>query len=275
MVMMYGSMARKYKPAFDVQGKLQKMVGRLRGYKRKYGRRNASFTKGRKVNSIQTFHNRGGWASGMFPRNAMANPVPNTRKFSLTYSEQVGPSTITGGISGTGVNISLNDIHDPNKTGVGHQPYGHDQWVAFYNRYKVTSVEVKLEWVGVNAPSNLNGCWKLLNPSEFPGGAGITSGLQTFEYKERPRSGCVRLDEATAPITQRIYLPHVVGATNSLDGRFGDNFSGPLGSGGPLNQIVININVTDDAGGDASQGFCYVTVVYHGYFYDPKTLTTS
>ena len=277
MVMMYGSMARKYRPAFDVQGKLQKMVGRLRGYKRKYGRRNTSFTKGRKVNSIQTFHNRGGWASGMFPRNAMANPVPNTRKFSLTYSEQVPCTTITGGLSGTGVNISLNDIFDPNKTGGGHQPYGHDQWTAFYTRYKVTWVELKLEWVtgGSEIPAGQTGCWKLLNPSEYPGGTNITSGLQSFEFKERPRSGLVRLEESMAPITQKIYLPSIVGATNAADGRFGDNFSGPLGSGGPLNQICINLNATNDNGTGSVTSYCYITVVYHGYFYDPRTLLTS
>lgn len=265
-------MARKYKPAFDVQGKLQKMVGRLRNYKHKYGRRSASFAKGRKV-TMQTFHNRGGWASGMFPRNAMANPVPNTRKFSLTYSERVNPSTITGGLSGNGVNISLNDIHDPNKTGTGHQPYGHDQWAAFYTRYKVTWAEIKLEWGNTDVAA-LNGAWKLLNPSEFPGGTNITSGLQAFEFKERPRSGIVRLEDSNAPITQRIYLPHVVGATNAADGRFGDNFSGPLGSGGPLNQIALNINATSD-NAEIVVAYCYVTVTYHGYFYDPKTLTTS
>jgi len=275
MVMMYGSMARKYKPAFDVAGKFRKMVGRLRGYKRKYGRRQASFAKGTKVNSIQTFHNRGGWASGMFPRNAMANPVPNTRKFSLTYSEQVSGTSVTGGITGGGTNISLNDIHDPNKTGTGHQPYGHDQWAAFYNRYKVTWVEIKLEWVQTTLLGTY-GVWKLLNPSEYPGGAGITSGLQPFEFKERPRAGCLRLDEqSNPPITQRVYLPHVVGATSANDGRFGDNFSGPLGSGGPLNQICININCATDSSNDPVSAFCYVTVVYHGYFYDPKTLTTS
>lgn len=31
-----------------------------------------------------------------------------------------------------------NSIFDPNFTGIGHQPIGHDQWKNFYRRYKVT-----------------------------------------------------------------------------------------------------------------------------------------
>jgi len=273
MPLMYASMARNYKPPF--KGGLDKFRGKIRSFKKKFGRREKSnFAMGRKVRSIQTFHNRGGWASGMFPRNAQANPVPNTRKFSLTYAEQIGVSTTVGGISGTGVNISLNDIHDPNKTGAGHQPYGHDQWANFYKRYKVTWVEIKMEWLGEGAAGSTNGCWKLLNPQEYPGGTNITSGLQTFEYKERPRSGSVRLEDVMAPITERIYLPHVVGAGNARGGQFGDNYSGPLGTGGPGNQIAINLNATSDEGAETTV-YCYITVVYHGYFYDPATLTTS
>jgi len=43
--------------------------------------------------------------------------------------------------------FNLNSIFDPDRTGVGHQPLGHDQWQTFYNRYRVDSVDVELTWV--------------------------------------------------------------------------------------------------------------------------------
>jgi len=36
----------------------------------------------------------------------------------------------------------LNSIFDPNRTGTGHQPMGHDQYAVLYNRYRVTDVTV-------------------------------------------------------------------------------------------------------------------------------------
>lgn len=39
----------------------------------------------------------------------------------------------------------LNSIFDVNYTGSGHQPLGYDQWDAFFNRYRVTHVDVEVE----------------------------------------------------------------------------------------------------------------------------------
>jgi len=38
----------------------------------------------------------------------------------------------------------LNSIFDPDHTGTGHQPLGRDQYVNFYNRYRVLKVRMKL-----------------------------------------------------------------------------------------------------------------------------------
>lgn len=39
--------------------------------------------------------------------------------------------------------FNLNSLYDPDRTGVGHQPYGHDQLAALYNRYRV----IRTSWV--------------------------------------------------------------------------------------------------------------------------------
>lgn len=33
--------------------------------------------------------------------------------------------------------FNLNSLYDPDRTGIGHQPLGRDQWIAFYNQYRV------------------------------------------------------------------------------------------------------------------------------------------
>lgn len=37
---------------------------------------------------------------------------------------------------------SCNNIFDPNLSGVGHQPYGHDQYATYYNQYQVLGAKI-------------------------------------------------------------------------------------------------------------------------------------
>lgn len=38
---------------------------------------------------------------------------------------------------------NLNSIYDPNRSGIGHQPLGYDQWKLLYNRYRVVGVKAR------------------------------------------------------------------------------------------------------------------------------------
>lgn len=42
--------------------------------------------------------------------------------------------------------FALNDLWDPDVTGVGHQPYQRDNWAAMYNLYSVLETHVKLSF---------------------------------------------------------------------------------------------------------------------------------
>lgn len=86
------------------------------------------------------------------------NKSSNKRKYEHLRTTSVVPDMLTaklpyyeyihlfGNISSDYV-FTLNSIFDPNFTGVGHQPIGHDQWAAFYNRYRVTGVDVDVECI--------------------------------------------------------------------------------------------------------------------------------
>ena len=36
-----------------------------------------------------------------------------------------------------------NGLYDPNYTGAGHQPYGFDQWMTYYNQFTVLGSKMK------------------------------------------------------------------------------------------------------------------------------------
>lgn len=74
------------------------------------------------------------------------NPFPLQTVARLKYVDQV---SIDPALAGTNSHFfSANNIYDPNTTGVGHQPYGHDQYVALYNHYYVIKSSIKVTAVG-------------------------------------------------------------------------------------------------------------------------------
>jgi len=70
---------------------------------------------------------------------------PSNRVVKMRY---VGSYEFTGA---SGVldkyQFRLNGINDPDYTGIGHQPLGHDQWAMFYQEYIVLGAKVTVKWV--------------------------------------------------------------------------------------------------------------------------------
>lgn len=67
------------------------------------------------------------------------NPIAPRFITRLKYAQQV-TTTLSGGVFGTPQRFNLNSIYDPDRTGVGHQPFGHDLLQTLYNRYRVYKV---------------------------------------------------------------------------------------------------------------------------------------
>jgi len=67
--------------------------------------------------------------------------LPQTKYVTLTYCETIGIANGTGAPSIYA--YRLNSIYDPNYTGTGHQPLGHDEWAQLYTKYEVLSSKIK------------------------------------------------------------------------------------------------------------------------------------
>lgn len=74
--------------------------------------------------------------------------LPLTKRVKLSYYESVG-LTSTSGIPSK-YTFNLSSIFDPDVTGVGHQPYGHDQWATLYKHYTVTSAKISVKWSNIS-----------------------------------------------------------------------------------------------------------------------------
>ena len=82
----------------------------------------------------------------MYPANGTVGkprPFPTRMVATLRYVETVGITNSVTGVSS--YNIACNSIYDPNLSGTGHQPYGHDTYATIYNQYTVLMSKIKIK----------------------------------------------------------------------------------------------------------------------------------
>lgn len=116
------------------------------------------------------------WARGL-TTVGKPKPFPIRMSGKLTYCETI---TRTESVSPQNIFfMSCNSIYDPNATGIGHQPYGHDTYSTIYNQYTV--MKSKITVTAAQIVSNTNA---------FTWGIGIVDDTSTnagYDYTfERP-----------------------------------------------------------------------------------------
>lgn len=75
-------------------------------------------------------------------RSAMNKPfIPDRVVKKLIYNDRISIDPATGLASV--YQFRANSIYDPDYTGIGHQPMGHDEMVNFYNSYTVLGARLK------------------------------------------------------------------------------------------------------------------------------------
>lgn len=79
------------------------------------------------------------------------DPFPTSMRAILRYSEVFGADP---GAGGTAHYLwRAGSIYDPNFSGAGHQPYGHDTYATIYNHYRVIKAVAKVTWTQVSGPA--------------------------------------------------------------------------------------------------------------------------
>lgn len=85
-------------------------------------------------------------------RRPLSNNISTTLHYFDTF--QLNPGAI--GATATQV-FRLSSIHDPDLTGVGHQPLGHDQLSQLFERYQVYKVDYHIHFLSRDTSINIVG----------------------------------------------------------------------------------------------------------------------
>lgn len=93
-------------------------------------------TGGRKVR----YRRKRGRLVGKMYRPIFYAGQPPSKLVRMRYVDQLSLNAGIGAIAGH--TFRANSIFDPDQSGAGHQPMGHDQWTTFYNHYVVLGSKI-------------------------------------------------------------------------------------------------------------------------------------
>lgn len=166
---------------------------------------------------------------------------------------------------------NLNSIFDPNQTGTGHQPYGHDTLALLYNRYRV----IKTSFI-LRAASGTAGTYT----ARVVVGANnaVTAYTDANLAAESPnfRTFFVQNGTNNLHIKGSYYLPQLTGQTET-EYKGDDRFAALFGAS-PTENLCLHV-VNAGPGDNTSPGtdiIVYnITLIFHVECWDPKELSGS
>jgi len=194
--------------------------------------------------------------------NNALQPVPQRFITKMKYAE-----TIQTDAAGRYV-FNLNSLFDPNRTGIGHQPYGYDTLATLYNRYRVIA------------------CGYRLSPLAAPGTGGTAFQVAAMpanevlaitslsEMKENPRAKYVLQTAGgnSVVLKGKTYIPSLVGRTKAQY-MADDRYQATTGAN-PSELAILNV-MTSSTGDAISSTIVQVLLEYTVEFFDIKHLAQS
>lgn len=187
-------------------------------------------------------------------------PIPQRQIVKMKYAQNVNTAVTTA----YNWKFALNNIFDPDFTGTGHQPYGHDQLAALYNRYRV----IACSYV-ITAYSGSTGiCY-----GAVPGNEQITA-TTLAELRENPRARYTTQypGGSSTKLVGKVYLPSLMGRTKQQY-MADDRYQATFGTA-PQEQAFLNLTGLDLAEVGTSINWT-VTLEYLVEVFDVKPLAQS
>ena len=168
--------------------------------------------------------------------------------------------------------FNLNSIFDPNRTGTGHQPYGHDTLQTIYNRYRVISCSYKI------CISRLDANTEPLQLTTLPANEEVSISLGA-EARESPRAKYIVQGGNGSPIrmlTGTVNIASLMGRNKAqymADDRFQAQYGSNPGELAILNVFSSLLNDGQVATERALKGS--IELVYTVESFDAKQLAQS
>jgi len=185
-------------------------------------------------------------------------PIPQRVICKMKYNEM-----FTSTLSTLDYVYNLNSVYDPNRTGVGHQPYGFDTYQALYNRYRVFGLHYR-----ISAAAGFLGRLCVTPANE------VSPFSNMSLVQESPRAVSKELNpNKAAVISGKANLARINGSLPSVY-KSDDRFQA-FTTSDPAEAMGLHICVSDAIGNPASSCFVNVTLVYYVEFFDPKPVGQS
>lgn len=136
----------------------------------------------------------------LFQPSRVPRPLPGLPKTSIVTMKYCDLRTLTS-TSGAlqSWNYRANSINDPDSSGGGHQPTGHDQWAQLYGQYVVLSSRLKHKLLVAGSQTVWTVAGNYLNPTTTLTGSDYTALI------EQGKVNYVLLAPSTANAALRLY----------------------------------------------------------------------
>lgn len=165
----------------------------------------------------------------------------------------------------------LNSIFNPDATllpgtGASHQPYGHDQMLLFYNRYRVISCGYRIQAI---SPGNSIPIQVAAIPAN-----GTHIFVNVSEMKENPRAKYVVVNAGDTAkfLSSNCYIPALMGRTKTQY-MSDDLFAATMGTN-PGELAILNI-LTNNISDVGAAFTLNILLEYTVELYDPKNVQQS
>lgn len=210
---------------------------------------------------------------GVFRRYNDVDPFPPSQLVKFTYGQTVVLTSGTGGIYGSEQVYRLNSLYDPDLTGLGHQPYGHDEMANLYRNYKVVGVGIDIKF---SSPTD-NGivcAAAILNPND----TFSTTGKATDTLAEKTMCSTKILNNTgSQKVEMKQYLPMhtIVGVTKE---QFKNSIGAPyaaLFGASPVDQARLAVNVCSIGSASGAGVSCRIKLTYYTQVYERKVQDQS
>lgn len=209
-------------------------------------------------------------------KNRKVNPsrnligFPASQKVTMRYADDfaLDPSALFPIQTYT---YRANSIFDPDATGGGHQPIGHDEWAAFYNKYVVIGSKITLSCVA-NSTTVPNIVGIMMSSQSSISATTMTAiveqGLTNYQLLQGAVNGLPILKSVTKSYSARTWH-------NNKDPKDADAQEA-LFTADPADQVYFHVVVGSyDGSSDTASVTGFLTIDYIVILKDPKELIQS
>jgi len=206
--------------------------------------------------------------------NRTKGPMPSEFVTQMSYAAQVRTPT------GAPLHVfRMNSLFDPDRTGVGHQPYGRDQLANIYNRYRVNGFKYEVWGAHATAGTAYAVNIHAVPVDEVATAATFVSAIQCMEHPQSKTaiascsSSSAAVGGVGAYLSGYIDLAAFTGRSKAQY-RADDRYQSEMGDN-PAENMDFFVAASNIGTGLFEEGAFTVKLTYYVELFDSKVLPTS